>query len=88
MWPDGTKIYIEHVSHHPPISAFIVEHPDGIFRYEGRFEYKVKVCDLGNAIRGRQVGENRVIFKDGSVIKFQYPTMKLTGLLYGQRTLD
>lgn len=70
IWPDGSKIMIEHISHHPPISCFIVEHPEGLFRYEGTFEYKVKVTDLGNAIRGRQVGENRVIFKDGGCIKF------------------
>ena len=23
-WPDGSKVYIEHVSHHPPISCFLV----------------------------------------------------------------
>lgn len=27
VWPDGTKIFMEHVSHHPPISCFSVEHP-------------------------------------------------------------
>ena len=22
VWPDGSRIYVEHVSHHPPISCF------------------------------------------------------------------
>jgi len=25
LWPDGTKIYCEHISHHPPITSFLIE---------------------------------------------------------------
>ena len=28
VWPDGTRIYNEHISHHPPITCFLVEHPE------------------------------------------------------------
>ena len=37
-WPDGTKIYLEHISHHPPISSFLVEY-EGLFRLHGSLEY-------------------------------------------------
>lgn len=53
IWPDGTRIYIEHISHHPPISNFLVEHPEGLFTFEGSYEYTVKITDLGNAALGR-----------------------------------
>jgi hypothetical protein len=32
------------------------------------------------------VGKNRVHFIDGTFIEFEYPTMKIAGLLYGKRT--
>jgi hypothetical protein len=38
-WPDDTKIYAEHISHHPPISAFLIEHVDNLFKCFGTFEY-------------------------------------------------
>ena len=39
LWPDGSRIYVEHVSHHPPISCFTVEQADGLFTFEGSYEY-------------------------------------------------
>lgn len=53
IWPDGSRIYNEHVSHHPPISCFLIEHPDGLFIFEGSYEYTAKVTDLGNSVTGR-----------------------------------
>jgi len=85
-WPDGTRIYNEHISHHPPISCFLVEHPKGLFVFEGSYEYTAKVTDLGNSVTGRQVGKNRVRFPDGSYIEYEYPFMRINGLLFGKRT--
>ena len=53
IWPDGTKLYVEHISHHPPISSFLVEHVDGLFVFEGSYEYTAKMKDLGNSVAGR-----------------------------------
>lgn len=86
VFPDGTRIYMEHISHHPPISVFLVEHPDGLYKFEGSYEYTAKITDLGNSVTGRQVGKSKVWFKDGSHIEFDLPTMKIYGLLYGKRT--
>ena len=85
-WPDGSRIYVEHISHHPPISAFQVDNADNLYTLEGSYEYTAKVTDLGNSVTGRQVGKNRVRFADGSVIEWEYPVMKISGLLFGKRT--
>jgi len=39
FWPDGTKIYCEHISHHPPITTYLVEHPNKLFKMYGSLEY-------------------------------------------------
>ena len=41
---NGTTIYCEQTSHHPPISSFLIEGPPTCrFRMHGYIEYKVKV---------------------------------------------
>lgn len=35
---DGSKYYCEHTCHHPPISHFLLEHPDGLYRLHGYYE--------------------------------------------------
>lgn len=86
-WPDNSKIYVEHISHHPPISAFLVEHQGGLYRYYGSYEYTAKLTDFGNSVTGRQVGKNFIEFKDGSKIIYEFPYMKIGGLLFGKRTI-
>jgi hypothetical protein len=85
-WPDGSRIYCEHVSHHPPISCFTVENAENLFLFEGSYEYTARVTDLGNSVTGRQIGKNRVRFLDGTVIEFEYPVMNISGLIFGKRT--
>ncbi len=35
---DGGALSIEHISHHPPVSVFFLDHPNYTFR--GHYEYK------------------------------------------------
>ena len=42
-WPDGSRIYNEHVSHHPPITCFLVENVDQLYKFYGSYEYTAKV---------------------------------------------
>jgi hypothetical protein len=86
-WPDNTIIYGEHISHHPPISCFLVEHQGGLFKYYGSYEYTAKLTDFGNSATGRQVGNNYIEFADGSKIVYEFPFMKIGGLLFGKRTI-
>lgn len=47
-YPDGTAVYMEHISHHPPISTFLVEHPEGLYKIEGSYTYTAILVNLGN----------------------------------------
>lgn len=86
-WPDKSRIYAEHISHHPPITCFLVEHHDGLYKYHGSYEYTAKLTDFGNSVTGRQIGKNHIEFNDGTKITFEYPFMKIGGLLFGKRTI-
>jgi len=87
FWPDGTKIYAEHISHHPPISNYMVEHPEGKFKMHGSYEYVAKMADLGNSVSGGSRGYNKCEFNDGTTIHYDYPTMAINGLIMGKRTV-
>ncbi len=38
-FPDGTQIYCEQISHHPPISFFLAVGPQGSYRYYGCYNF-------------------------------------------------
>ena len=42
-YADGTEIYIEHTSHHPPISHYYVIGPKKSYIYKGYYEFKGKL---------------------------------------------
>lgn len=64
-----------------------MEHSDGLYVFEGFYEYTAKFTDQGNSVTGRLAGKNKVKFyNDSSCIEFEYPSMKISGLTYGRRT--
>ncbi len=72
VWPDGSRLFVEHISHHPPVSSFQVEHTD--YTFEGSYEYKARISDMGNSVIGHQAGKNRVHFMDyETTVEFEYP---------------
>lgn len=38
-YPDGTKIYCEQISHHPPVSFFLAVGPNNSYRYYGCYDF-------------------------------------------------
>lgn len=86
FWPDGTAITIEHTSHHPPISHFFVEDSQKKYKIHGYYEYKAKL--KGNIVIGKQAGPSVIEFSDGEVVEWVQPEAKLSGLLWGTRTLE
>jgi len=83
-FPDGTKIFIEHTSHHPPVSNFYVESRN--YRITGFYEFIVKMG--ANNVKGHQCGPNVIRFNDGQTIVFNYPRIKLGGTVAGDRTAN
>lgn len=86
-WPDGSKLYLEHISHHPPICRFLVM--SNRFVLEGSYQFEAKIKSLsGNVVKGQFLGTNRVRFKDGECVEFVYPVGSISGLMYGNREMN
>ena len=64
---------------------FLIENIDGLYTYSGSYLIDIKVVDLGNSLLGCPAGNNKVLFRDGTTIEYEYPQYKCTGLIYGKR---
>lgn len=78
------------MSHHPPVSRFLIISVNKDWRYYGYYEYIAKISSLtGNSVSGQFRGPNIVEFiKSNETIEFCYPNMNITGLMYGKRIID
>jgi hypothetical protein len=68
---DGTAIFIEHISHHPPIAYYCVIGPENSYKFYGFYEFTARVS--GNSVIGRQKGPNIIEFHDGGRVVFERP---------------
>lgn len=84
--PDGSKVYCEHISHHPPITAFSLEDVDGDYNLYGAAEFTASFG--ANTMRAGQEGNNYLKFKDNQVIRIQNPYYTLGGTVVGDRTIN
>lgn len=78
----GLRIYVEQISHHPPISAFEADMPDGSFVFRGLSEPTASFS--GKTVKTTAKGKRGVYFRDGSCIDITYPAYYLRGVLYGE----
>ena len=86
---DGTKIYCEHISHHPPIASYLIEGPSEYpFRMFGSVEFKGSLKSAGNILYINFEGANYIEFPDGHRVEVHYPITKLSGLMWGARTVN
>lgn len=84
---DGTKVFMEQTSHHPPVSHWDVEAP-GRWRMYGHGEATASVT-TGNTIKCGRKGSNTIVFaSDGAVITWDSPSLFVGGLLWGTRTME
>jgi len=82
---DGSTVFCEQISHHPPKSAFQVVGPNNCYLFSGYG--KTSASARGNTIKGYQEGPNCVEFADGTKITFTLPVLNISGVLWGERTL-
>lgn len=62
-YPDGTKLYAEQLSHHPPISYFSVYGPEKSYQFWGNYHYE---SNAGlNSLTLKNTGKRCIKFKDG-----------------------
>mmetsp|Transcript_35773 Transcript_35773/g.54784 ORF Transcript_35773/g.54784 Transcript_35773/m.54784 type:complete len:195 (-) Transcript_35773:56-640(-) len=75
-------VYMEQISHHPPISYILMEGPNGIYRYSGYSDFAIKASF--NAIYLEVVGKKKIEFQDGSCIEYGNQQDKFGNFLFGQ----
>lgn len=84
-WENGTMFYSEQISHHPPVGAYELIGPNNSWKchgkVKGQFESSV------NSVEAKQEGLFSLIFEDGSEYQWEFPTMLMSGSLYGDKTV-
>jgi hypothetical protein len=86
---DGTKIYLEHTSHIPCISNYLIKDPEDLYQFSGFTEISVegtmKIL-FNNSVTMVPKGKNTVYLKTtNQTISFQYPKILLGGMVLGSR---
>lgn len=83
---DGTEIYCEHTSHHPPVSNFYMHPKEKEYEFWGFYEFTANMSS--NSMRAGQKGPNNIRFSDGQHIRYSLMDYRLGGTAYGDRTIE
>ena len=82
-------IYCEQISHHPPISSFLIEGGSSCpFKMHGYIEYKVQVQGAFSSVHISMPGKINLELPDGTVYDMEYPQMEVEGLLSDVKVLN
>lgn len=81
---DGTTLYCEQISHHPPVSAYLIVGPNKSYKCYGTGELDVKMNGFNNII-GKRIGKTTVEFANGGKVVFTNPDTRIDGILMGDR---
>jgi hypothetical protein len=85
-YEDGTQIFCEQSSHHPPVSNWQVFGPDNLYHLYGYGEWGASF--RGNAIKGIQTGQHVIEFKDGGSLYYHLPEVWIRGIVTGERVVE
>mmetsp|Transcript_21576 Transcript_21576/g.39467 ORF Transcript_21576/g.39467 Transcript_21576/m.39467 type:complete len:352 (-) Transcript_21576:28-1083(-) len=85
--PDGSQIYLEQTSHHPPITHWELISNNGQFRFTGHGQL-VAGLSGPNTLYASKKGRNVISFFDGTVIEYDAPSMEISGLVMGERIVN
>lgn len=83
-WMNGCPIYMEQISHHPPIAAFLLLGRG--YKLTGTLESKVELHM--NSGCGTNAGIYRIMMDDGSDYNFITPGGEIAGISYGDRKFN
>lgn len=82
---DGSAIFMEQISHHPPITAFHIDGPGGCYRLVGLSEPIVTPHVSSYGFKTVAKGYRYVQFRDGSTIELHYPHYYIKGVVQSSR---
>lgn len=84
---DGTEIFCEQTSHHPPISNWELVGPGNMYTFYGSGELLASF--RGNSIKGHQNGKHYIDFAmDGGRIEYHLPEVWVRGIMWGDRIIE
>eukprot|EP01016_Furgasonia_blochmanni_P009612 TRINITY_DN1398_c0_g2_i5.p1 TRINITY_DN1398_c0_g2~~TRINITY_DN1398_c0_g2_i5.p1 ORF type:complete len:422 (-),score=77.03 TRINITY_DN1398_c0_g2_i5:390-1574(-) len=85
--PDGSVFFAEQISHHPPITAYLLIGPNNIYRMKGTGEIHAELTGM-NSARGYRIGKSVIEFNDNTDIQISNPEIKVEGIVVGDRRLN
>ncbi|KAJ3424521.1 oxysterol-binding protein [Anaeramoeba flamelloides] len=80
---NGTQVFCEQTSHHPPVSSFQLLGPNNKYMYCGYGNWSASF--RGNSIHVSQKGKYQLDFDDGTKYTWDNPTVRITGILIKDR---
>jgi len=83
---DGSEVFCEQISHHPPVTAWEVFGPGNCYHFYGEGEWCASF--RGNSIKGEQLGTHHIAFPDGTVIDYELPAVWARGIMWGDRIVE
>ena len=88
-WEDGSKMYLEHTCHTPPISHFYIKSSNNLFRVSGYVDMEmggIMKAMLTNTMQIIPKGRITVYLPEtDQKIDFQFPKITMGGALWGER---
>jgi hypothetical protein len=88
-WEDGTKFYLEHTCHTPPISHFYIKSSKNLFIVSGYIDMEmggIVKAIYKNSIQMIPKGKITVYLPElKQTISFQFPKITMGGAIWGQR---
>ena len=88
-WEDGSKMYLEHTCHTPPISHFYIKSSNNLFRVSGYVD-----MEMGGIMKAMLTNTMQIIPKGRITVylpeteqktDFQFPKITMGGALWGER---
>lgn len=94
-WEDGSHIFLEQTSHHPPVSHFYMMGPNSKYKYYGYSVFSsgaginsLKVFAIILTIQLYNKGKRSVEFKDGQKISFNFGNEVYNNTFFGKVYLE
>jgi hypothetical protein len=88
-WEDGTKMYLEHTCHIPPVSHFYLSGAKKEYTVSGHLEMAMEgmiKSVLTNSMRLIPRGHTTIkLTSTGQIIHYQFPKITLGGVVFGER---
>ena len=89
QWEDGSKFYIEHISHDPPISRIYITSSKNLYIVSGYIKMElggILKAMITNSMQMIPKGKITVYFpQKKQTVSFQLPKINLGGAIWGQR---